>query len=237
MKKAVGAAVDAYSGVDNLEVMADATNYNRFLHQLIANNLPKQGCVLDFGAGIGTFEEQLKSEGYEVECLEVDDALKFRLSARGYKVWGDAKDLPLGRFAAIFSLNVLEHIDGDAAAITALKPALASEGRLLIYVPAFPLLFGSMDRKVGHFRRYRKQSTVKMFTGAGYTVNMARYVDTVGFFAALAFRLVGNAKGDLSPRSVRLFDRWLFPLNRLLDPLFGRWFGKNLLILARKNDA
>ena len=134
----------------------------------------------------------------------------------------------------VFSFNVLEHIEDDAKAISDLLPALAPRGRVLMYVPAFQVLFSSMDRKVGHFRRYRKDSMSKLFETNGYRVRSARYADCVGFAASLAFRVVGNENGDLNEGSIRFFDRWLFPLNRLLDPLFGRWFGKNLVLVAER---
>ena len=50
-------------------------------------------------------------------------------------------------------MNVLEHIHNDTATIAALRARLKIGGRLLIYVPAFPLLYTSVDRKVRHVRR------------------------------------------------------------------------------------
>jgi SAM-dependent methyltransferase len=156
------------------------------------------------------------------------------LESKGYAVWRRLEEIPPGSVSHVFSFNVLEHIEDDAAAIRSLLAALAPRGRVLVYVPAFQVLFSSMDRKVGHFRRYRKDSMTRLFESNGYRVQSARYADCLGYAASLAFRVVGNRQGDLSRRSVRFFDRWLFPLNRLLDPLFGRWFGKNLTIVAER---
>jgi SAM-dependent methyltransferase len=223
-----------YSGADILDVMAVAENYNRSLVELVTANLPKTGKLLDFGAGIGTFDDVLRKEGYTVACLEVDGGMAEVLESKGYAVWRRLEDIPLGSVSHVFSFNVLEHIEDDAAAIRSLLPALAPHGRVLVYVPAFQVLFSGLDRKVGHFRRYRKDSVTRLFESNGYRVQMARYADCLGFAASLAFRIVGNREGDLSRRSVRFFDRWLFPLNRLLDPLFGRWFGKNLIVVAER---
>jgi SAM-dependent methyltransferase len=223
-----------YSGVDILDVMAVAENYNRSLVELVIANLPKTGRLLDFGAGIGTLDDVLRKENYAVECLEVDEGMAKVLESKGYVVWRGLDEIPPGSVSHVFSFNVLEHIEDDAAAIRGLLPALAPRGRVLAYVPAFQVLFSSMDRKVGHFRRYRKDSMTRLFESNGYRVHSARYADCLGFAASLAFRMVGNREGDLSLRSVRFFDRWLFPLNRLLDPLFGRWFGKNLTIVAER---
>ena len=223
-----------YSGADILAVMAVAENYNRSLVELVTTNLPKSGNLLDFGAGIGTLDDVLRDEGYNVECLEVDSGMAEVLESKGYAVWRRLEDVPPGSVSHVFSFNVLEHIEDDAAAIRSLLPALAPRGRVLVYVPAFQVLFSGLDRKVGHFRRYRKDSMTRLFESNGYRVQIAHYADCLGFAASLAFRIVGNREGDLSERSVRFFDRWLFPLNRLLDPLFGRWFGKNLIVVAER---
>ncbi len=223
-----------YSGLDILAVLAEAENYNRSLVELVIANLPRTGKLLDFGAGIGTLDDVLREQNYAVECLEIDDGMAQVLESKGYVVWRSLEDIPRGSVSHVFSFNVLEHIEDDAAAIRRLLPVLAPRGRVLVYVPAFPVLTTSLDRKVGHYRRYRKDSMTRLFESNGYRVQSARYADCTGFVASLAFRIVGNRKGDLSRRSVRLFDRWLFPLNRFLDPLFCRWFGKNLTIVAER---
>ena len=53
----------------------------------------------------------------------------------------------------VYTFNVLEHIEDDAAALTHVGRALRHRGKLLGYVPAFEVLYTSMDRWVGHLRR------------------------------------------------------------------------------------
>ena len=48
------------------------------------------------------------------------------------------------------------------------------------------------------------------------------------------FKAVGNREGTINRRAVILYDRWVFPLSRLLDSCNQRWFGKNLLLLAHR---
>lgn len=223
-----------YSGVDNLEVMAAAKNYNAFLVKLVTQTIPPAGTVLDFGAGIGTFDDELREQGYALECLEIDPALVRQLQSRGYTTWNDPATIPAGRFEGVFSLNVFEHIADDQTAVQAVFRTVAPGGVVLIYVPAFQLLFSSMDRKVGHVRRYRQGRLEQFLRQAGFQIVRSSYVDTVGFAAALAFKLIGNTNGAIHPAALRTFDRWLFPFNRLLDPLLGRWLGKNLVIVAKK---
>src|SRR5215475_3171635 len=51
-------------------------------------------------------------------------------------------------------INVLEHIEDDETELKTIFNALAPGGRILIFVPALPFLMSSMDRGLGHFRRY-----------------------------------------------------------------------------------
>jgi hypothetical protein len=71
---------------------------------------------------------------------------------------------------------------------------------------------------------------------AGFVIENAKYVDSLGFFAALGYRFFGNADGGLDLRAVRLYDRVVFPLSRALDRFTWRLFGKNLLVDAFKPE-
>ncbi|HEY0941409.1 MAG TPA: class I SAM-dependent methyltransferase [Steroidobacter sp.] len=224
----------AYTGVDNLEVMQEAVNYNRFLLDTVRKYAPSKARVLDFGAGSGQFAIPLRDHGLDIVALEPDLSLQQTLRARGLRVTGTPHDLPDAGFDYIYSLNVLEHIEDDAGALRALHSKLTSGGRLLIYVPAFPVLYTSMDAKVGHVRRYRKQALRKAAEAAGFAVDRVWYVDSLGFPATLAFKLLGNDSGNVNRTALKLYDRAVLPLSLALDLLTGHWFGKNLLLVARK---
>lgn len=226
----------AYTGRDNLEVMADAKNYNAFLINEVRRALPDVAGprVLDFGAGAGTYAALLRDAGTTAECLEPDPTLQGAIRTAGFTVVPEADAVADESYDLIYSLNVFEHIEDDADAARTVFAKLKPGGTLLVYVPAFMLLFSSMDEKVEHFRRYRKASLVHLLKNAGFEVKKARYCDPLGFFAALLFRFVGNADGDLDPRMIKLFDRVVFPISRLLERATGWLFGKNVLVVARR---
>ena len=224
----------AYSGVVNLEVMAEAVRYNQFLLGQIRSRLPGDNApVMDFGAGSGTFAVPLHEAGVPITCVEPDEGLRQRLSASGLAVVPDVDDLQPQTFSFIYSLNVLEHIYNDQAVLERLRGLLVPNGVLLLYVPAFQSLYSSMDRKVGHFRRYRRPELMRLLTSAGYVVEHARYVDSIGFLAALAYRWLGRDDGTINRTALMLYDRWLFPVSVALDHLAGRWFGKNVIAIAK----
>ncbi len=225
----------AYTGCDNLEVMSEAVKYNNFLISLITSRVRnlKDKKILDFGAGSGTYADLLKESGIAVDCLEPDSTLQKALGGKGYNVLSDAKELKPASYDVIYALNVLEHIDDDGAMILTLSKALKKNGKLIIYVPAFQTLFTAMDKKVGHFRRYRKTRLRNFANKAGLRIVRLDYCDPIGFVAAFTYKMIGNKQGDLSPASIKFYDRFIFPLSKGIQPLFRSLFGKNVVLVAK----
>jgi SAM-dependent methyltransferase len=227
----------AYSGLDNLEVMQEAVNYNRYLLDTVRRHAPRGGKVLDFGAGGGQFAVPLAQLGMDVTAVEPDETLQRRLRAHGLRAVGSAQELPDGSFDYIYTLNVLEHIEDDESALRTLHAKLTGRGKLLIYVPAFPLLYTSMDAKVGHVRRYTRRTLTSRAAAAGFRIERVAYADSVGFFATLLFKAIGNKDGSVSIGALKLYDRLVFPISRTLDLATQGWFGKNLLLACTKHSV
>ena len=227
---------ESYTGIENLEVMAEARNYNAYLCDLVIKNTAPAESVLDFGAGAGTFAEPVQAEGRKLTCLEPDENLQAHLRAKGLNVIADLNALPNTLFDSIYSLNVLEHIEDDEAALSQLVRVLKPGGTLVLYVPAFQLLFSSMDRKVGHFRRYRRKPLMRLVEKCGFELLHASYVDSLGFLAAVLYRLVDRGDGEINRGALAAYDRFVFPISRILDRIVGRLFGKNVVVLARRQE-
>ena len=212
--------------------MAEAVNYNNFLVALIRKNAKKSDRILDIGAGIGTFAIPLAKEGYLVHCVEPDAPLALSIAAAGLPVSRSVVDIADDSLDFIYSMNVLEHIEDDTGALRTWLTKLKVGGRMLIYVPAFDFLYSSMDKKVGHHRRYSLGTLANRATAAGLAVETVRYLDSIGFLAALLYKVLGNDSGDINKRALIAYDRFIFPLSRLLDRLFGRLLGKNLALIV-----
>jgi len=228
---------EAYNGIEILEVMDLAVNYNSFLLRQIQRRANKSDHILDFGSGAGQFAVAMREDGYNVTCLEPDPELAARLTDKGFSVISSLDQAGEDVFDYIYTVNVLEHIEDDAASVSTLHKSLKPEGYLFVYVPAFQVLYSSMDRKVGHFRRYRHHGLKALLTGSGFQIHELRYTDSLGFLASLLFKLVGNDEGDINPKALVLYDRVAFPLSRLFDHLAGRFIGKNLLSISQSGKA
>ncbi len=226
---------DNYIGVDNLDRMAElAPKYNRFLVRLVEAHFRGEATLVDFGAGTGTFAATLQRNGVRVICVEPDPPLQEVLKAKGLETHLSLATLPEKSVRAAFTLNVLEHIEDDVSVMRQLYQRLVPGGRLLVYVPAYDILFSSMDRKVGHFRRYTRQMLCSRLQEAGFVIERAEYADSLGFIASLLYRWLGNDRGDLNPVALGSYDRFAFPVSRALDVVTRAFLGKNLLVVAHR---
>lgn len=223
-----------YTGVDNLEVMLEAKRYNAFLADLVVAHRSGTSAVLDFGAGIGTFSEMVRDRGLNVTCLEIDAYQSDILRGKGFDVVRDSADLSDESFDYVFSLNVFEHIEDHKAAMVECARILRPGGVVFTYVPAFQVLFGDMDRKVEHYRRYTRASLADLAHSADLELLQTRYVDVAGFFASLVYNAISRGSGDINTGSIKVYDRFIFPVSRIADRATQPFIGKNVWSLARK---
>jgi len=223
-----------YSGRDNLEVMRTAVNYNKFLLDLVFTSARKGESIVDFGAGSGTFSLPMAVAGYDVTCIETDPTLSRELARQGMTVLPGLDQVEDESIDYIYSLNVLEHIEADSDIVALWCKKLRPGGKLMVYVPAFQILFSSMDHKVGHIRRYSRGELCRKLSNGGFEISEARYADSLGFFAALLYRLIDKGNGSIDSKKLRAFDRWIFPLSLILDSISHRLLGKNVYALAIK---
>ena len=84
--------------------------------------------------------------------------------------------------------DVLEHLEGDSAAVHRVWEVLGRGTRRSLFiasVPAWPTLFGLHDEKLGHYRRYTPQS-FKALIGERFDRLTFRQLGLLGIPAALA---------------------------------------------------
>ena len=179
------------AGAETLAVMAAAPNYNDWMYQVIAPYLGRR--VLEVGSGIGNMSAQMLEAGAEHLVLtDMDEWYRTRLRERfGGQPSVRVEPLMLpdpdaaerfraDRLDTIVALNDVEHIEDDAGALGTIRTMLAPGGRVVILVPALQLIYGEMDRELGHFRRYGKHSLGETFQRAGFRVDRMFWWNRVG---------------------------------------------------------
>src|SRR5438093_13556453 len=79
----------------------------------------------------------------------------------------DQEPALLGRYDAVFLLDVIEHIDDDVTFLRAALRHLRPDGLVVVNVPASMLLFSDYDRAAGHVRRYTHGGLRKLLDSCG----------------------------------------------------------------------
>ncbi|PIQ55219.1 MAG: hypothetical protein COW02_03530 [Comamonadaceae bacterium CG12_big_fil_rev_8_21_14_0_65_59_15] len=222
--------------MENLDVMQFAVRYNGYLANqilLAAADLTEDAVCLDHGAGTGRFLQMVGSKFAKSYAIEIDPDYLKNLVGNGIDARSDLSTIPDNSVDIAWSFNVLEHIEDDQGTIEQLMAKLRPGGKLVIFVPAFNCLYSKMDELVGHVRRYTVNELYAKTMAAGGNVHSASYADSIGFFAAGVYRLVGGS-GVLNENSIKFYDRFVFPASLALDNATFGSFGKSVLIHAVK---
>ena len=182
-----------------LELFSEAVNWKRYLIDCISPHI--RGRVLEVGAGIGGNTVLMKKEVERSDswvCLEPDETqVKIMATQKAPGTLplkceittGTIREIDRQRtFDTIIYIDVLEHIEDDAAEIAYASQLLDSEGKLIILAPAHQFLFNEFDEAVGHFRRYKKTGLKEVKTHE-LTVKDLRYLDSCGLLLSLANKL------------------------------------------------
>jgi len=104
-----------------------------------------------------------------------------------------------GPFDVISMLDVLEHIEDDQRALEVVRGLLAPDGRLILTVPALPVLYSDHDRALHHFRRYTQRSLTESIEGAGLRVQRMSYWTSLLLPLVAAQRSISKARSWLRP--------------------------------------
>ena len=106
---------------------------------------------------------------------------------------------------------------------------------MVVLAPAWQWLFSPFDAAIGHFRRYDRPGLVGLGP-PGLSVTASFYLDSAGILASLANRFCLRSTLP-TVGQIRIWDRLLIPVSRLLDPLAANSYGKSVVVVWRKIDA
>jgi SAM-dependent methyltransferase len=232
------AAVLHYHGRE-LE-MGGAANYHAWILREFEPYI--RGRVAEVGAGSGNVSTLLLDRGVG-HLLAVEPSINVfpQLAARlaqhdratvSNQYFHQVVPRIAGTMNAVLYINVLEHIERDAAELRLAYEALSPGGHVCIFVPALQGLYSQFDAEVGHFRRYHLRPLRRLVEGAGFRVIKSHYFDIAGCVAwFVAYRLL---KGGIVGGQVSLYDRWVVPVMSRLEALLPPPVGKNLVIVGVK---
>jgi 2-polyprenyl-3-methyl-5-hydroxy-6-metoxy-1,4-benzoquinol methylase len=234
------------AGLETLEIFSGAPEVNRWLFDKINGFL--RGEILEIGSGIGNISGFLLSEQSAVYlsdlrqeyCLRLEKKFHSHPHLRGiYHLDLSLPDFKtrysdlLETFDTVITLNVVEHIQDDQSAIENAKTLLRIGGKLIVLVPAIPGLYNSLDRHLGHFRRYTKTELRELIEKTGLKFGGCRYFNAA---AIPGWWYSGSLLKEkiVTPSKLRFFNR-MVPLFRIIDPLLSPFTGISLITSGIKN--
>ena len=242
-KYTIDADLFEYGGVDILAHLACSQKTAKRVVSLFSEYLGSR--VLEVGGGLGQISDVLIDDDIDLVTLEPDAHLFGKLKEKYDQLSNpEVQNLTVegliveGKLAAEFDsaiyVNVLEHIADDNSELVNVGKLLKTGGNVVIFSPALPILYGTMDGLSGHFRRYTKSELIDLVRDSGFEVIHVEYFDFVGIFPYffmyrfMKVRTIGSG-------GMFVYDNIILPISTVLGRLTrGRLIGKNLLIVGRK---
>jgi len=222
--------------------MTKAINYFRWQGRLATAQLGQR--VVEVGCGIGNFTRMIADRerviGIDIEPVVIAEHRKQFASQPHIRslvldaLQPEFRDLASETPDSVVCLNVLEHISDDLATLQQFASILPRAGRVVLMVPAFMELYGPIDKRLGHYRRYTCSSLKQTARKAGFSAREVRYMNLVGFFGWWA-----NAKvllrEEQSDAQIELFDRRVVPIMEKLESAIPPPFGQSVFAVLEKD--
>lgn len=228
--------------IDDQRRMALAKNYFAWQGRLVRREIGKR--VLEVGCGTGNFTAMLldceavfalDKEHACVEALRQRYATHHNVQAFTCDVVDKKTFQTFGRFApdSCVCINVLEHIEDDGGLLQSMSEVLAPGGVIVLLVPAFPSLYGPIDRRLGHFRRYTMRSLGELAAAVGLRRKKAHYMNAFGFFGWWANARIFRREVQ-SESQIDFFDRYIVPVASRLEAIAPPPFGQSIFAVLQK---
>lgn len=214
-----------------------------------AGPVVRSGILLDCGAGTGLFAEEMAASCRVLVLDDHEEAL--RLLRRRFSpeqvlaLAGERLPLADGAVDYLTALDVLEHIEHDAAAVREMSRVLRVGGVAVFTVPASRALWSDWDVALHHFRRYDRSQLNVLFPAPTWEIVYLNYTNVLVYPAVWMIRKWRAFRQRLGwiDRSARTEDRvppaWLNALLRSVFVRMARWripfpFGVSLILVARR---
>ena len=238
-------AMDSQSAAYTLEDqrrMSHAKNYFAWQGRLVNREIGRR--VIEVGCGMGNFtgrlldRESVIALDREPHCIEqLQQRYPNQPNLRAFTCDAEAlgeRHAEMAAFGAdsCVCLNVLEHIGDDAKALRGIASVLAPGGVIVLLVPAFPALYGTIDKNLGHYRRYMRNSITRLAKALGLRVRKARYMNCVGFFGWWLNSHILKREAQ-SEKQIATFDSLVPALSRL-EEIAHPPFGQSLFVVLQK---
>jgi SAM-dependent methyltransferase len=239
-----GARRDVYldRGARILDALAQTPRFNSWMADTIRSYVGTD--VLEIGAGIGNLTQYISPGRKSYVAADIDEEHLARLSVRFQNRpnvrlrrcdLSDSEDFRgmEGKADTVICINVLEHIQDDAGGLANIATALSPSGRAIILVPQNQSIYGTLDRVLGHCRRYSEAELRSKMERAGLAVEHVLHFNRI---TRPAWYFNGRIlhREDFGHVQLWVFDRlvWLW---RIIDR-FIPWASVSIIAIGTKDS-
>jgi glycosyltransferase involved in cell wall biosynthesis len=233
---------DLYAAPYGRGVLNNLTGTPQYLSWLARKLRPHLGdTILEVGAGIGNLTGRLMARRVLYVAGEKDPLHLHALRNRFLRTPNvvvqridpaAAEDLAglESCFDTVLGINLLEYVEDPHTVLQRLRATLKPQGVIVVLAPQGPRLFGSLDERLGHKRRYTAAALRDVLQAAGFTVEDLRQFNRAGAPPWWAYsKVAGSTK--INKLVLKIFDKsvWLW---RRIDGILP-WPGLSLIAVAR----
>jgi SAM-dependent methyltransferase len=226
-------------GSNILVALSEVPHFNRWMADTVRPFVGQR--VLEIGAGIGNLTRALMPRDRYTASDINPHYLDYLANVAESRPYLDVRRLDLadpsatdgiaGAYDTVVCLNVLEHVAQEAQGARNLLSVLEPGGRAIVLVPQGPSLYGTLDRVLGHERRYTMPMLRATLENAGFEVERI-----FGFNRASRPGWWWNGtvlkRERFSRFQLKVLD-WMIWLIRRIDGILP-WPGVSLIAIARR---
>jgi len=230
-------AADLYA-YEVLRAFAHTHNYNKWIFEIFQPYI--RNTLLEVGFGIGNMTKHFIGSCKNYIGIDISKSflghmrIDFPDAELDLLDIADEKALSLKskHIDTISCINVLEHIENDKKALENMFYLLEPDGYLLLFLPAVSSLYGSIDKNLGHYRRYNKKALIELLESVGFKIDKIFFSNFLGLWGWLLNGKILKRKKFpiLQPL---LFDKIVF-INAKIEKMINLPIGMTLMAVARK---
>ncbi len=201
--------------------------------------------VLELGAGIGNLAGRLMGRRLQYVAAEKDPLYLHALRNRFLRTPNvavlqldpeHAEDFENadGPFDTVLCVNVLEYAGNPASVIESARGVLKAGGSMIVLTPQGPALYGSLDKTLGHWRRFSKADLRELVEKHGFAVKRVYQLNKIGTPGWWLYSKVLR-RNHINKLMLKLFDKtvWFWRRVEALLP----WRGLSLVVVATKEQS
>ncbi|MFH1641352.1 MAG: glycosyltransferase [Nanoarchaeota archaeon] len=233
---------DLYKDEDKniLLAMSNTHHFNKWLASLLRPYLGNK--VLEVGAGTGTMTlEFLPAEHYTCSDNDPFNVMTLKnmfmnrpnVDVLQLDIENKKEILNLSmHYDTILCINVLEHLQNDNQSLKNINELLIEGGKLILVIPNCPYSYNSLDKTLGHEKRYKVQDIKNLLNMSGFKI---KYLKTLNKIGMLGWFINGSLlkRTRFSKIELKIYDCFVW-FWKLVDP-FLPWPGQSIIAVGEKS--